>query len=146
MAVYYVQFLKMQSLLNYSSFPAMTICAGRLPFVAQGHPPPGSPPHRATCMDPAVSRVPSDVTLDSRVLLAPGGCGRWEGSRFRALVLGTPPCRGSAAQLCPSVQGGLWQPSALGCFPWLCYPVTPSHFLLPGPAQRLVVFRTLPSK
>lgn len=88
---------KMRPLVNHSLFSAKTICAGRLPFVTQRHPPPGSPPCRVTCTDLAVSRVPSDATLDSRVLLAPVECGRWEGSRFRALVLGTLPCQGSAA-------------------------------------------------
>ena len=69
-------FLKMQSLVSCYDHLCWTssICRSEAPSTRLST-------CRATCTDLAVSRVPPDVTLDSRVLLAPGGRGRWEGSR-----------------------------------------------------------------
>ena len=131
----YVQFLKMQSLVSCYDHLCWTssICRSEAPSTRLSTP-------KGNLHGPGRLQGPPGCHTGFQ-----GPPGTWRmrqvgGEQVRALVLGPPACRGSAAQLCPSVQGGPWQPSALGCFPWLCCPVTPSHFLLPGPAQWLVVF------
>ena len=124
----------------------MTICAGRLPFVSQRHPPPGSPPRRATCMDPAVSRVPPDVTLDSRVLLAPGGCGRWEGSRSGRSFSGLLPAGAQQPSCVPLYKAGPGSPRPWAVFPGSVVRSLPATSYCQGLRSGLWFSCTLPSK